>query len=169
VRALGSNGGEAGVLLLRLKVLTGDQDAEIISECFSGLVAAAPEQSVPFVATYMDAEDEVIAEAAIWALGMSRQIAALEALKEKWERTAERAVRKIVIAALAASRLEEALDYLAQQLHSVDSRTADDILTALANYAGGESVKQAVAAAVGERNEPAITKLFKQHFHFEDR
>jgi HEAT repeat protein len=164
VRALASNGGEAGILLLRMKVLTGDEDPEIISECFAGLIAAAPERSVPFVATYMDADDEVIAEASIWALGQSRQIGALDALKEKWHRTVERPVRKILIAALAASRMEEAIDYLVSQLRSADVRTADDILTALSNYAGGESVKQAIAAAVHERDEPSTTKRFKQHF-----
>jgi hypothetical protein len=169
VRALASNGGEAGILLLRLKALTGDEDPEIISECFAGLVAAAPEQSVSFVATYMNADDEAIVEAAIWALGQSRQIAALTALTEKWERTVERPVRKVLIAALAASRLEEAIDYLVSQLRSADSRTADDILTALSSYAGGESVRQSVAATVQERAEPAITKSFKQHFHFEEK
>lgn len=166
IRALASNGGEAGILLLRLKVLTGDEDPEIISECLAGLVAAAPEQSVPFVAPYMDTDDEVIAEAAVWALGQSRQIAALTALKEKWERTAERPVRKVLVAALAASRLEDAVEYLAAQLRSVDVRTADDILAALSNYAGGESVKQSVAAAVRERDEVAIAKLFEQHFEY---
>ena len=164
VRALGANGGEAGALLLRLKVLTGDEDPEIISECFAALIAATPEQSVPFVAGYMDADDEVIAEAAIWALGQSRQTAALAALKEKWERTVERSVRKVLIAVLAASRMEEAVDYLVLQLRSADVRTAEDILTALSNYAGGESQRQQVAAAVRERDEPAVTKLFKQHF-----
>ncbi len=164
IRALASNGGEAGLLLLRLKVLTGDKDPEILSECFAGLIAAAPEQSVAFVANYMNSEDEEIAEGAIWALGQSRQIAALDALKEKWGRTVERSVRKILIVALAASRLEEAIDYLVSQLRSADVRTADDILTALSNYAGGESVKQAIAAVVHERDESALTKLFKQHF-----
>jgi hypothetical protein len=97
VRALSTNGGEAGVLLLRLKVLTGDQDPEILNECFSGLMTAAPEQSLPFVAKYIDAEDEVIAEAAIWALGQSRQKAALPILEEKWERTVDHSLRKVIV------------------------------------------------------------------------
>ena len=164
VRALALNGGDAGILLLRLKVLTGDEDPEIISECFAGSIAAAAEQSVPFVATYMDAGDAVVAEAAIWALGQSRQIAALAALKDKWERTVERPARKVLIAALAASRLEEAIEYLVNQLRRADVRTAEDILTALSNYAGGESVRMAIAAAVEKRDEPAVTKLFKQRF-----
>ena len=164
VRALGSNGGEAGALLLRLKVLAGDKDPEIIGECFTALIAAGKEQAVPFVAGYMEADDELIAEAAIWALGQSRQTAALAVLKEKWERTVERSVRKVLVAALAASRLEEAVDYLVLQLRSADIRSAEDILTALSNYAGAESQRQLVAAAVQERDEPAVTKLFKQHF-----
>jgi hypothetical protein len=164
VRALSTNGGQAGVLLLRLKVLTGDEEPEVLSECFVGLIGAAPQQSVAFVAAYMDSEDEALAEAAIWALGQSRQIAALNALKEKWERTVERQVRKVLIAALAASRLEEAIEYLVVQLRSVDIRTADDILTALSSYTGGEAVKQAIADAVQERDEAAVTKLFKQSF-----
>jgi HEAT repeats len=164
VRALGSNGGEAGALLMRLKILTADEDPEIIGECFSALIAAAKEQAVPFVAGYMEADDEAIAEAATWALGQSRQTAALAVLKEKWERTVERSVRKVLIAALAASRLEEAVDYLVLQLRSADIRTAEDVLTALSNYAGGKSQRELVAAAVQERDEPAVTRLFKQHF-----
>ena len=164
VRALAANGGEAGVLLLRLKVLTGDEDPEIVGECFAGLMTAAPEQSVAFVASYMDADDEVIAEAAIWALGQSRQSSALGVLKEKWERTVERPVRKVLIAALASSRLEEGIDYLILQLQSADVRTADDILLALSRYAGGESVKHAIATALNERNEASVTKLFTQYF-----
>jgi len=116
------------------------------------------------VATYMDAGDAVVAEAAIWALGQSRQIAALAALKDKWERTVERPARKVLIAALAASRLEEAIEYLVNQLRRADVSTAEDILTALSNYAGGESVRMAIAAAVEKRDEPAVTKLFKQRF-----
>ena len=49
VRALAANGGEAGVLLLRLKVLSGDAEAAVLGECFAGLLAAAPEKSVGFV------------------------------------------------------------------------------------------------------------------------
>lgn len=164
VRALASNGGEVGALLLRLKVLTGDKDPEIISECFSGLLAAASGPSLPFVAKYIDNEDDVIAEAAIWALGQSREHAALPILREKWERTADRSLRKTLIAALAASRLQEALDYLCAQLRTADVRTAADIITALSDYASGESLRRSAAAAVEQRHEPALTELFRQHF-----
>lgn len=164
IRALALNAGEVGPLLLRLKVLTGDEDPEIVSECFSGLLAAAPAPSLSFVARYIDSEDDVIAEAAIWALGQSRQTAALPVLQEKWERTVELSLRKTLIAALAASRLQESFDYLCSQLRTADLRTAGDIIAALADYAGSESLRSAVATAVEERREPKLAALFQQHF-----
>ena len=162
VRALALNGGEAGVLLLRLKVLTGDEEPEVLRECFSGLLAA--ERSLEFVAKYVDDEDEATAEAAIWALGESRLPAAVEILKEKWERMLSRDLRKVLLAVLAASRMQEALDFLCSQLRSANSRTAGDVLEALAPYAGSDSIRQAVTAAVEERGEAAVTAACREHF-----
>jgi len=49
VRALATNGGEAGVLLLKFKVYSGDPEPEVLGECFTGLLAAAPERSLELV------------------------------------------------------------------------------------------------------------------------
>ena len=90
VRAFAVNGGSAGALILRLKVMTGDSEPEVLAECFSGLLSSAPEPSLKFVAGYMDAEDESISAAAIWALGQAHSVAAFACLREKWDRTAAR-------------------------------------------------------------------------------
>lgn len=164
VRALALSGGEAGVLLLRLKALTGDTEPEVLRQCFSGLLAAAPEQSLAFAAKYVDDEDESTAGAAIWALGESRLSSAVEILKEKWERTVNRDVRKVLLAALAASRLQEGQDFLCSLLRTANSRTAGDVLEALAPYAGSESIRQAVDAAVQKRGEASVTSAFKERF-----
>lgn len=164
IRAFASNGGEVGPLLLRLKALTGDENPEMVSECFLGLLAASPGPSLPFVARYIDSEDDVIAEAAIWALGQSRQTTALPILQEKWERTADHSLRKTLIAALAASRLQESFDYLCGKLRTTDARSASDIITTLSDYATNESLRRAVAAAVEERHEPRLTELSRRHF-----
>lgn len=164
VRALALNGGEAGGLLLRLKILTGDNEPEVLGQCFSGLLAAGPEQSLAFVARYADDDDETTAEAAIWALGESRLSGAVEILKVKCERTMDREARKVVLAALAASRLQEAQAFLCSLLRTANSRTAGDVLEALAPYAGSESIRQAIAAAVEERGETSVTASFKERF-----
>ncbi len=164
IRALALNGGEAGVLLLRLKALTGDEDPEITAECFSALMSSAPEQSLAFVARYMDDEDDAVAEAAIWALGQSRQPAAAEALQEKWQRTIKHSVRKTLVTALASSRIQEATDFLCAQLQSANVRLAEEILTSLSTYASNAAVRRAVAAAVEERGDHGLASLFHQYF-----
>lgn len=164
IRALAANGGEAGALLLRLKTLTGDEDSEVMGESFSGLMSAAPEQSVGFVARFLDDEDDVLAEAAVWALGQSRHAAALEALKEKLERTLDRALRKTIIAAIAASRSQEAVEYLCTQLRSASVQTAVNIIEALSSYARSETVSEPVRAAVEERGDRRLAEAFRQVF-----
>jgi hypothetical protein len=164
VRALALNGGEAGALLLRLKVLTGDEEPEVLGECFSGLLTAVPEQSLRFVAEYIDHHQETTAEAAIWALGESRLAPAADLLKEKFERTVNRSLRKVVLAALAASRLNESLDFLYSQLRSANQQIAVDVLEALAPYASNDSIRQVVARTVEERGQSQLTDVFRRHF-----
>lgn len=57
------------MLLLRLRVLTGDAEADVLGECFAGLLAASPDKSGPLVARYLDSEDGSIADAAVWMAG----------------------------------------------------------------------------------------------------
>jgi hypothetical protein len=164
VRALASNGGDAGLLLLRLKVLTEDEEADVLAECFSGLLAAAPEQSIEFVAPYINDDVETTAEAAIWALGQSRLAGAFAVLKQKWERTLDRSLRKVLIGAMAASRLPEAIDFLCAQVKTASAQTASDVIAALAPYAVRESVARAVRSAVEERAQAAVTEAFRREF-----
>ena len=164
VRALATNGGETGMLLLRLKVLTGDKEPDVLAECLSGLLAADAEQSLKFVASYVDDQEETTAEAAIWALGQSRAPAAFAILKDKLERTIDRSLRKVLIGAMAASRLPEAIDYLCAQLRTGNAQTANDVIAALAPYASSESITRAVRAAVEERGQQTVTQTFRQEF-----
>jgi hypothetical protein len=164
VRALASNGGDAGVLLLRLKVLTGDTEPEVLGECFAGLLAAAPEQSLSFVAKYVDDQDETTSEVAAWALGESRLPTAFAVLKEKWERTVGRSSRQVLLAAMAASRLEESIEFLRSLLETRSSQTAADVIAALAIYKGNESIKESVASVVRRRCDKALIDKFEHHF-----
>jgi hypothetical protein len=164
IRALASNGGDAGVLLLRLKILTGDAEPEVMGECFVGLLAAAPEQSVSFVARYVDDDYDAISAMAVWALGESRLRSAFEVLKEKWERTMGRSSRKMLLAALAAMRLEESIEFLRSLLEAGSSQTACDVITGLAIYKGNESIRQSIAASVRGRGDKLVIESFEREF-----
>src|SRR5260370_7454134 len=56
-RALALAAGQPGLLALRLKVLIGDPEPEVLGECFPALLTAEPQQSLPFVPPYLAHHD----------------------------------------------------------------------------------------------------------------
>jgi hypothetical protein len=164
IRALGVNGGEAGILLLRLKVLTGDAEPAVLAECFAALLAASPDKSVAFVAKYIEAANEATAEAATLALGESRLPLAYEVLKEKWNRTALLSEKKILLASMAASRLDDAIAFLLSQVDSASAQTAACAIEALSIYRHNERVSKSVRSAALGRREKAIMEAYQRGF-----
>ena len=164
VRALAVNGGAAGVLLLRLKALTGDSEPAVLGECFSGLLEAAPAKSVPFVATYIDSEDGDVAQAAMLALGESRLPAAYEVLREKWSRTVVTPSKKILLAAMAASKLDEAIAFLVSLIETESVPIAVAAVEALSIYSRNERVRKSVSDAILERRNETLADHFKRGF-----
>lgn len=164
VRALATNGGSAGVLLLRLKVLTGDSEPEVIAECFLGLLSSAPEDSVSFVAGYIDAEDQAISDAAIWAPGQSRLPAAFKRLRDKCERTVARDQRMKILSAVAMLRLDSAIEFLCSIISTENQTAAIDALNALATFKSNSSISEAVATAVRKRNDEKLRRAFAHEF-----
>jgi HEAT repeat protein len=164
VKALATNGGDAGVLLLKLKVYTGDTEPEVFGECFAGLLAAAPDRSMSLVGEYVDSEDEGLAEAAILALGESKDERALEVLKDKWQRTVAGPLRQVLLVAMACSRLERAIAYLLSIVGEASPKTAAQAIEALAAYRSSERIRSSLQKIVEQRNESVVTQAFARHF-----
>jgi len=164
VRALAVNGGEAGILLLRLKVLTGDAEPAVLGECFAGLLEASSAKSVPFVAKYIDSEDGDVAQAAMLALGESRLPVAYEVLREKWSRTVGMPGKKILLAAIAASKLDAAIAFLTSLIETESIPTATAAVEALSIYNRNERVRKSVNDAVAARGNETLVANFKRDF-----
>jgi hypothetical protein len=164
VRALAANGGQAGALVLKLKVLTGESEPDVLAECFSGLLAAAPESSLPLVARYIDSRDLNVAEVAIFALGSSRLPQAFDLLKEKLERMSGGRLRKALLLAIAMIRSEAAIELLLGLLPESTPQTAREIITALATFRSNESVRERVEAIVSRRNDRSLSETFREQF-----
>jgi HEAT repeat protein len=164
VRAMAVNGGSAGALLIKLKILTGESEPDVLAECFSGLMAAAPERSLPLIAGFRDSEDVAVAEAALLALGSSRLPAALDLLKARCERTAGDPLRKIVLLAIAMIRSDAAIEFLLALLEDCTSTMAKDVVAALAFFRNNEKVRGRVENAVARRNEKSVNETFRQEF-----
>ena len=164
VRALATNGGQAGSLLLKLKILTGESEPDVLAECFSGLLATAPENSLELIASYADSDDLAVAEAALLALGSSRLPGALKLLAEKWRRTAAGPLRKTLLVAIAMIRSDAAIEFLLSLLSDCSTLTAKDLITALAMFRDNEKVRTKVEAAISRRNDKALIEAFRQEF-----
>lgn len=122
-RAIAYWGTLAGALLLRLKILTGDREAEVIGECFSGLLHIEGARAVNFVSAYLDDGNEAIAEGAALALGESRREEAFEILKEH----ARSNLRPAALLAIALLRNDQAVEYLRSLLPDADAAKALEI------------------------------------------
>lgn len=164
VRALAANGGEAGTLLLKLKILTGESEPDVLAECFSGLLKRGPERSLPLIAGFIESEDVAVAEAALLALGSSRLPEALELLKARWERTAGGPLRKIVLVAIGMIRSDAAVEFLLALLAECNPATAKDVLAALALFRDNDKVRSRVESVVAGRNEEDVSEIFGQQF-----
>lgn len=154
IRALATNGGESGILLLRFKALTGDEDPEVLAECFIGLLAANFGRSLPFVSKFMDNESEEVSQSAILAIGSQRRVEAFEILREKWERSVHSDIRGTLLTAIAMVRVDEATDFLIDLLKSAATPTAVEVIRLLAAYHSEDRVQELVKKVVEERGRP---------------
>jgi HEAT repeat protein len=112
VRAIAAVGSDAAMLLLRFKALSGDKEPEVISDCFSGLLAVEGADALPLVQSYANGRNREVREAAILALGASRRADAVEWLVERFEGVAHLETRQCILLALATSRTDAAIEFL---------------------------------------------------------
>jgi hypothetical protein len=159
IRALATNGGEAGVLLLRFKALIGDEDPEVLGECFTGLLAADFGPSLPFVAKFMESESEETVESAILAIGGQRRVEAFEALREKWDRSVYSEIRTTLLMAMAMVRVEETTDFLIALLESSATPTAVEVVKVLAAYHREDRVRERVEKIIDMRGSVELREV----------
>ncbi len=163
-QALGMWRGPEALPLLRFKAHTGDEQAEVLGEVFAALIRHDPREQLPFVARFLDDEEERIIEAAALALGESRQPAALEKLIAACQRLAGSPIRTSLLMSIALLRQEESLAWLLQRMSQGRSSEALDILDALRLYRGDEKAVARItetAHAKGRESAAACDELFK--------
>jgi HEAT repeat protein len=163
-QALGQHGSEAACLVLRLKARVGDGDPEVLSECLHGLLAAAPRDNLPFVATLLEPPGTGTAEAAILALGKSRLPEAIDLLKSAWQRGALAAARDEILLALAMLRLPAATDFLLELVAGEPEATAIRALSALLIHRHDPRLRERLEAAVRRHGGRGLLARFEREF-----
>jgi HEAT repeat protein len=162
IRALATNGGEAGALLLRFKAMTGDDDAEVLAECFLGLLSADFDRSLAFVSRFMDGDSPEVSESATLAIGSQRRVEAFAVLREKWDRSVYSEMRKTLLTAMAMVRIDEATEFLIDLLDSAATPTAVEVVRVLAAYHREDRVRERVMKVVEERGNPELRAALRE-------
>lgn len=156
-------GSRESELLLRLKVLTGDREIDVMSECLAGLVTIAPDRSVEFAARFLRSEDIALAESAALAIGQSHSPAAYALLRKCWDDDPLPDRRRSLLLPIALLRTDDAFDFLLDVVRTADVRTSTQAVSALSLYASGSHI-ESIREAVLTRREPDILDRFEREF-----
>ena len=130
----------------------GDQESEVIGECFTGLLCIAQEQCLPFVAAYLSDPNDGVRDFAALALGESRHPQALEHLRTAWDAGDDTGgFRAVLIRAAALHRSEIAFDWLVSIIEHGTAAHADVAVEALSIYERNVKLGERVQAALAKR------------------
>jgi len=160
VSALAYLGDEKSELLLRLKALVGDAEPAVLGACYQGLLAFAPERSVPFIAAFLSSEDKELAERAALALGESRLPEAFAALRRCWDDLVDFTFRKTLLLAIGLVRGNEAFDFLLHVVREEGRGAALRALEALAIYSAEEKRREQIREAVEASGDEKVREAF---------
>jgi HEAT repeat protein len=150
-RALASVGSEPALLLLRLKALSGDQEPEVLSDCFNGLLAAEGAEAVRLVASFALVKDQGLREGALLSLGASRHADTVEWLKERFTRVADVETRQCILLSLATSRTEAAIAFLVELIRDGSGSSSELAVAAMDINRTDRRLQEEVKQALRER------------------
>jgi len=157
VRAIACGTPREAELLMRAKALGGDAEPQIVGECFTGLLAVAPEESIPFVAGYLAHANGALRELAALALGESKLDGALRPLKEAWgEVLVGEEFRHALLRAAAAHRSDAAFDWLLEIVVDAREPIAVFVIEVLAPYKHSAKLMQRLTSALTVRADEAL-------------
>lgn len=173
--------------LLRLKILSGEHDSDVLTAAFSSLLKLDPARSLSFVTSFVHADDRPsdalgkgprsylgslppsghrseLVFAAVLALGEARPRGAREVLLSKLATSVEIALVHHVMLALALLRDPAAIDALLHEIEGATPLRAKGAVTALAIYRHDETICDRVREIVARRAHHDISRRFREEF-----
>jgi HEAT repeat protein len=163
-RAIGALRQPEGGPLLRLKLLVGDANAEVIGECCAALLRLERESGVDFVVKSLSSENVDVAVQAALALGESRLPSTFEPLRKAWERQREPVVRASFLICIGLLRSAEARAFLLSLIETNRLGGASDAIKALKSFGNVGELKHLIEKAVTATGDPRLAKLFQREW-----
>jgi len=164
-RAIGQVGGPVAVLLLKLRVMLRQDDAEVLGACFSALLeteGADRPTTIALVSDFLEDGEESAAEAA-FALAETHDPAALATLIARRVRGAESWFGSVLDNAIALTRLPAGLEFLIKAIVD-DPQYATSALEAVSRVYQSVEVRERVGAAVDKSGNERVQLAFRQYF-----
>ena len=162
VRAIADTGYESAIPLLRLKLLSGDHDVEVMGGCMTGLLELAPISSIPLVADFLTNPTESVVLEAAAALGICGRPAAVEALIEAWKRSGDEEIQRSLLLSIGLSRDPIAVNFLILQLES--GRETEEILEALQPSCVYQEIQTRVRDVLGKIGDKSLMTEFDRKY-----
>jgi len=150
--------------LLRFKVLTGDEEPAVVAECLSSLMKIAPNDSLQFVAGFVDPRYQVLYEHAALTLSESRLPGVFELLQDKWTTTFDREFKKTLLLPMALTRTDEARDFLISTIERGEMSMATAAIAALRIVRGDETLRGRLESAIEGPNKAQLLAVIRREF-----
>jgi HEAT repeat protein len=165
-RAIAQVGGVSAALILRLRAMLGpnprdENEPEVLGAVYSALLSLEGERAIALVSGYLEAGDDLAAEAA-FALADMRTPEALAALADRYLAGADTWFGSVLLSAIALTRLPEAFDYLIA-IVSRDAREAPAAIEAIGRSAPTAELHARVMQAVHNVGSPRLEQAMRQH------
>jgi HEAT repeat protein len=159
VRAIAQVGSEAASLLLRLRATVGNDEPEVLANCFAGVLAMEGTAAIAWVCLFLQHEDEIAGEAAL-ALGQTRSSEVLDALRKAFAEHRDPWFGGVLLSAIALTRGEEAFDFLLELVRE-ESRSAADAISAIWNAVPPTEVRERLETAVRETGNERLGHVLR--------
>jgi len=150
--------------LLRLKVHLGDEFAEVLGECFQGLLKLAPDDSIPLVVEKLNSQQRDVAYEAAIALGESRQPAAIEPLKRLTSPSLDSELQRAATLALALTQHQDAIDHLFSLVSPDDLAAAKAAISALRHCRDQEAITSRLNEKTSDLGHKELERHFREEF-----
>ena len=132
-RAIEQVGSDSAALLLRLRAELGSEAPELLSACYSGVLALEGSSAISWVAQFLPAGNDAAAEAAM-AIAQTHTSEAFQLLRPTFTQARDSWFRKVVLFAIALTRQPEATEWLLTMIAN-DEENAPDAHEALCRSA----------------------------------
>jgi hypothetical protein len=146
--------GHEAISLLRMKARVGDDEPEVTGQVFESLLRLDPGSSTLFVGGFLENNNDQVAGEAALALGAARLSSAFELLKEAWNKSKDRVLGPVLLRAISASRLDDALEFLFAIVREGRQSEREDALRALEIHRESEDVRR--------RTEEALARMSRK-------